>query len=232
MNDQDSTLDFAGLGTRAYAYICDLIFRIILIVSIGLFSIQLSAASFSEGIVPIIESHQYLLFFWVLYHPVIECLWSGQTPGKKIAGIQVVTKRGQVPSIGATLLRNILRVIDMLPGTYLVGIIFCLGSKVQLRLGDILTNTMVVYTQKVKIDRESVDMPSATALDLEKKQYLEELIGRWGTMPIDRRCKLAQHFLQGLSMPTPLGFIDVQYDKTIRAMLLNLLKTDAQLPSL
>ena len=232
----DGALQIAGLGVRAYAFCYDLTFRVMLVLFLGLLWTQFADVSFSGGVYSILSSLEFLLLFWMLYHPVIEWLWEGQTPGKKIAGIQVVTRSGQVPSVGAIVLRNLLRMIDMLPGTYLFGIVCCLGSKLQLRLGDILTNTVVVYTQNIEktetARRGANAIPDTVILDLEKKQYLEELINRWNTMPIDRRCKLAQTFLTGLSLPTPLGFIDSQYDKTIHAMLLNLIKIEPKEPFL
>lgn len=225
----DHSFEVAGLGARAYAFCYDLLFRLLLILSLGALWTQFGNGSLTGGLHAIWDSYQFLLIPWLLYHPVMEWLWKGQTLGKKIAGIQVITRRGTTPGLGAVLLRNFMRLIDMLPGTYLLGILWCLGSSLQIRLGDLLTNTVVVYTPDVdalsQVARiKAQGLPEGLILDPEKKQYIEELLGRWESMEIERRCKLAKTCLMGLSLPTPLGFIDAQYDKAIHAILLSLLK--------
>lgn len=69
-------------------------------------------------------------------------LAGGQTLGKKIVGIRVVSERGAV-GVGAAVLRNLLRVIDGL-FFYLVGFLVALASKKNQRLGDMAASTRVV----------------------------------------------------------------------------------------
>ena len=39
----------------------------------------------------------------------------GRTPGKRIAGVRLVTREGDIPGVGALLLRNVFRLLDSLP---------------------------------------------------------------------------------------------------------------------
>ena len=49
------------------------------------------------------------------------------------------------------MIRNLLRVVDLLPAFYAVGGICCLLSPKYQRLGDIAANTVVIYTSPEKI---------------------------------------------------------------------------------
>lgn len=109
----------------------------------------------------------FLLFFafsW-LYGGVFETMWNGQTPGKRIMGIRVLSKDGQPINAVQGMLRNILRFVDMMPilpwtafggtaaiagiPTFAIGMLAPLltGSKYQ-RLGDIVCGTVVVVEDR------------------------------------------------------------------------------------
>ena len=50
------------------------------------------------------------------YVGLFEALWNGQTPGKRLMGIRVVSVEGQPITPFQAILRNILRVVDAQPG--------------------------------------------------------------------------------------------------------------------
>jgi len=54
----------------------------------------------------------------LLYYPLFEYFLKGQTPGKAILKIRVATAEGKPPSFGETLLRWILRVVDIKMGLF------------------------------------------------------------------------------------------------------------------
>lgn len=70
----------------------------------------------------------------------------GQTIGKRVLGIVVVKDDGSACTMGASLIRNLLRVIDTLPTAYILGIVLILVTDGQ-RLGDIVGSTYVVKTR-------------------------------------------------------------------------------------
>jgi uncharacterized membrane protein SpoIIM required for sporulation len=80
---------------------------------------------------------------YFLYHPILEPLMSGRTPGKRLAGLRVLTPEGQVPTTGALVTRNVFRLIDSLPVGYVVGLLFVFFGRRHLRLGDLAAGTVV-----------------------------------------------------------------------------------------
>ncbi|WP_058367210.1 RDD family protein [Haloparvum sedimenti] len=71
----------------------------------------------------------------------------GQTLGKRVLGIVVVTEDGGDCDLKAAAIRNLLRIVDALPFLYLIGIVLIFVTDDGQRLGDILGNTVVVRTQ-------------------------------------------------------------------------------------
>jgi uncharacterized RDD family membrane protein YckC len=68
---------------------------------------------------------------------------TGATLGKRIVRIRVVDEHGEQPTLGAAVVRNILRPVDALC-FYLVGAVFALTSPLGQRLGDRVAHTVVV----------------------------------------------------------------------------------------
>jgi uncharacterized RDD family membrane protein YckC len=69
---------------------------------------------------------------------------SGQTIGKRLLGIKVISASTTSIDMTKALNRNILRVVDWLPGAYILGFILILVSQKKQRLGDMLAETQVV----------------------------------------------------------------------------------------
>jgi uncharacterized RDD family membrane protein YckC len=81
----------------------------------------------------------------IAYHALLEW-WAGRTFGKAFVRIRVVTEDGSTPSVGASLTRNVLRLVDWLPLFYVVGLATMAFSTNSQRLGDRLAGTRVVRT--------------------------------------------------------------------------------------
>lgn len=77
------------------------------------------------------------------YPIVFEGLFGG-TIGKLILGMRVVNAEGGNAGLGRALVRNLLRIIDMLPFFYLLGVILVASSDTKQRLGDKVAGTYVV----------------------------------------------------------------------------------------
>ena len=78
------------------------------------------------------------------YPIALEWLWRGQTVGKRLVRIQVVDEQGTQLRFSQIFVRNILRVVDMMPIFYMVGGVSCLLTSRGQRIGDIMANTIVV----------------------------------------------------------------------------------------
>lgn len=79
-----------------------------------------------------------------LYPVYFEIAWNGRTPGKRALGLRVVDASGQAPSVQAVVVRNLLLVVDLLPGLGLVGLVTALADRRHRRVGDLVAGTLVV----------------------------------------------------------------------------------------
>lgn len=79
------------------------------------------------------------------YGMATEWLWSGRTVGKRILRLRVMDERGLALGLKQVVIRNLFRLLDMLPSTfYLIGGISCLVTARCQRLGDIAAGTLVI----------------------------------------------------------------------------------------
>ena len=91
----------------------------------------------------------FLLFLAITFGYFIVCeATSGQTLGKRLLGIRVVSDDGSQPSWGKVIGRTLLRIVDSLPAFYIVGLISVLatGKSGHKRVGDLAAGTRVVRT--------------------------------------------------------------------------------------
>jgi hypothetical protein len=103
----------------------------------------------------------FLLFYG--YFAGFEAFWHGQTPGKRLIGLRVLSVTGRPARIDEAILRNLLRVIDQLPGVYAIGILTMLVSSRNQRLGDLAAGTVVVHEKALSAPVMTVAAPSAGA---------------------------------------------------------------------
>jgi hypothetical protein len=75
-------------------------------------------------------------------------LWHGQTPGKRIFKLRVIKDSGRQITLVEAMTRNLLRIVDVLPGMYLIGILSILVSSQRKRLGDMAAGTLVVHASE------------------------------------------------------------------------------------
>ena len=84
------------------------------------------------------------LVFWA-YPIVCEGLFNGQTPGKRVLDLRVVSSDGAPVGWLAACVRNLMRTVDMLPFGYAAGLVACLADPHARRLGDMVAGTLVVH---------------------------------------------------------------------------------------
>jgi len=88
----------------------------------------------------------YAILYFVIsigYGIALEWRWRGQTLGKRVLRLRVVDAQGLRLQLSQVVLRNLLRVVDMLPLAYFVGGISCFCSRNAQRLGDLAAGTIV-----------------------------------------------------------------------------------------
>lgn len=158
-------LRVAGPVLRGFAVFLDLIFSLATFFILGF--------AFQALVIVSPEIYEGLLMLGLfsmmwLYFTLFEGSKLGATPGKLIFGLRVVQKSGAKVSMSQSIIRNVLRVIDMLPAIgmllplYFVGLVSCMCSRHFQRLGDLAAGTVVVYKEK-PIDPMRLRMPLLNA---------------------------------------------------------------------
>lgn len=134
-------LPVAGLASRSLAWLIDAIIKSIAL-TIGSIVLQVAGA-FGVGL-QLIGAFLVLWFYNVLF----EVLNHGATPGKRALGLRVMNMNGTPVGWTESLIRNLIRFVDSLPGCYAFGCISVLISRNFQRLGDLAAGTIVVYHPK------------------------------------------------------------------------------------
>jgi len=145
----------AGPFQRLPAYLLDLLIR--------------SVAFFVLVILVLILGGWELGFAWALilffaldifYGGFFETVWNGQTPGKRILNLRVVTIQGEPISPYQAVLRNILRIADGFPYVgpetvglpmFQVGLFSMMVSRRYQRVGDLVCGTIVVSEERQSV---------------------------------------------------------------------------------
>jgi len=140
------TYRLAGLSARIFAHLLDVIIvaGIMVLLSFVLaFGVGRIDPGIAEALV-LIASFLVPLGYFILS----EVWMNGQTLGKKATGVRVRMLDGTPITWNAACARNMLRVADILPGPYLVGMIAIFTNAKAQRLGDMLAGTVVVVERR------------------------------------------------------------------------------------
>jgi uncharacterized RDD family membrane protein YckC len=149
-------LTLAGVGSRFASALLDYILQIIILVALAL------VLGYGAGLSPggsALSSAAWIVGFFLVfwgYDVAFEVLNSGRTPGKAANGLRVVLESGAPVTFVPSAIRNVIRIIDLIPGNYLVGVTSILVTKKNQRLGDLAGGTLVI--------RESRKLPPAVQL--------------------------------------------------------------------
>ena len=154
----DLELTLAGLGSRFVAALVDTVLQGLVILALALLLVGVDAFSGGLELGGLGAALFFLLAFlvWFGYHILFEVLASGRTPGKRWNGLRVVRVGGHPITFAASAVRNLLRVVDMLPTGYVVGCITILVTRRNQRLGDVAAGTLVV---RERLGREPRKQP-------------------------------------------------------------------------
>jgi uncharacterized RDD family membrane protein YckC len=177
----------AGLSSRCYAYLLDMLIRfgLLYVIMVG----TALMGGFGMGLMLI------LLFLFEWFYPVVfELSRWGATPGKRVLGIKVVMDNGLPVTPAASITRNLLRAADFMPALYGFAIVSMLIRRDFKRLGDIAANTLVVYRPPAAAKSTLTDLePLApvVALKPEDQAAIVALAARASRLTPDRLDELA-----------------------------------------
>jgi uncharacterized RDD family membrane protein YckC len=130
-------LVLAGVGSRFAATLIDLTFKIIIMVAATLGAAQLGDLGPAAAAIVV-----FAVYFG--YDVAFEVLADGRTPGKRWTGLRVLREDGRPVDLLSSAIRNIVRLVDGLPLSYLPAMISILVTKRNQRLGDLAASTIVV----------------------------------------------------------------------------------------
>jgi uncharacterized RDD family membrane protein YckC len=150
----------AGAGNRGFAAIADF-----LIVFIFTFAIEFPFLKLAEIEPSLNDWAGWLVVFQLLvawlYFVLLEWLWNGQTIGKRIFGLRVISEDGEPARFVAVIVRNLVRVVDFLPVLYGLGLVTLIVSSRSQRLGDYAGGTFVVRAPRPRRDWSALRTQSA-----------------------------------------------------------------------
>ncbi len=199
----------AGPFRRVVAYLLDLMLLIFLsilalVASLLVFGL-LGAGSVGVG--------AFLVASFVLtwgYGAFCEGVFNGQTLGKRLMGIRVVSEQG-VPITGAqAVLRNLVGALDgPIPFVYLLGLSSMLLTRKFQRLGDLAAGTMVVVEQRrrrigvIRVHDAAVDailpwLPVRIEAGPEMARALSDYVKHRNRFGRSRREEMAAHLARPL----------------------------------
>lgn len=222
----DIDYEVAGLGERIAARLIDLGgFTVLYIVVLILMIATQISNSGNLGIVLIV------IFFviFVFYDLVCEMAMDGQTFGKRIMKIKVISLDGGQPTFGQYLMRWIFRIIDfgIIFGWGVIALICVAVSKNHQRVGDMLAKTTLIKTvPRTKIDHvafgftlpedyQPVFKEVLHLNDREAELIFEVLNGFYQTGNPDLIYAMAAKIKEHIAVVIPTGMNELQFLETV-----------------
>lgn len=166
--------EVAGLGMRTAAQLIDILITLMFIAAVMILLGLSDLASWTA-----ISTIGALLFFFIRapYYVLTELLWNGQTLGKRICRLRVVSSDGRSLAPYSITVRNLMKEMEVfVPGTAIfmaqaldpleviilliwIGVLLAvpLLNRKRQRLGDMIANTYVIYQP------QAILMPDLTA---------------------------------------------------------------------
>lgn len=172
----------------------------------------------------------WLVLWFVMewfYGGILETFWNGQTVGKRILGIRVLRVDGQPINGLQAVMRNILRLVDMMPvipmgawagveggfalPTCLIGLLTPVFNPRFQRLGDLVCGTMVVVEERTwimanaklddpRVKQLAAQLPRSFQVTRKLGSALASYVDRRRFLSPARRQEIAAH-LGGLLVP-------------------------------
>jgi uncharacterized RDD family membrane protein YckC len=227
--------ELAGLGARATAWAIDVLVMLVLIVAAAQLVQPLAAVlgGFANAVLFVIV---FLVQWW--YAAILEWWWGGRTVGKRVVGLRALSERGVRMSFVQSTIRNLVRIVDLLPGLYLVGGASALLDRHRRRLGDLAAGTIVVKERKAPAPaavvppseryNTFVDDPSVALavrrITAPERDAMVRLSLRRERLPLPVRrelfAELASHLEARLDIPRPAFFSEEKYVLNLTAVAL------------
>lgn len=244
--------DVAGIGSRFLAALIDtaavvfaqiVIFGTFLLIAVFAFNLDLSesrAFNWAAALAGVIS----FIFLWG-YYIFFEILWNGQTPGKRWVGLRVIRVDGTPITASEAIIRNLVRIIDLMPMAYGVGVVTMFVNVNSRRVGDLAAGTLVVHDRGMgdlgdisPVRRAMIntwvsknDIPEGFPLrkiNQYELQIIEEFLAR--RKDLVNRLPLAQHILLSIMtrLELPKESISLNQAEEILAAIYKISRVDTE----
>jgi uncharacterized RDD family membrane protein YckC len=222
--------ELAGLGSRFLAILVDLSIQIgVLILALVLIAWAgmslpepkhaAAASKVADAIVTAIAVIAvFVLFFG--YFIVFEWRFNGRTPGKRLLGIRVVRDGGFPMDFTASVVRNVVRVLEFGFGFYTISAIATLLSPRNRRLGDMAAGTIVVRDNRYErtasrsfgADGAERDDPLVRDLSPSQRELILRYVERRETLDLGARTAVAASIAAGVRPKLGASFEHIDDD--------------------
>ena len=229
----------AGLGTRFLAWFVDqlvvwaLVFVLIVALMVAGFSFDSAFESLDRG-KSADSDHAVFYFFGLmiliwglgsfLYFGALELFLRGQTIGKRMSNIRVVSANGFQLDAASVVVRNLFRVVDHLPPMWIFPFISRLGQ----RSGDMVAGTLVVFDAPTQLSSVRGALATRTATESQFRfdlsmlkrltgrdfEAIESVLERCPDLPPDQRAPLLE--IYGRQIATKLQIDPPPADQQLR----------------
>lgn len=177
--------ELAGLGSRFLAVVLDLVLQVaVAAAALGAYAwlasahpgaLPATAAKLAAldkltraTLIALITAALFLIFFG--YFIAFEWRDAGRTPGKRALGIRVVRDGGFPIDVTASVVRNVVRILEFALGFYAVSAVSTLLSPLNRRLGDMAAGTLVVREHRFE------RLTAASLADAERERDRDDLV--------------------------------------------------------
>jgi uncharacterized RDD family membrane protein YckC len=204
--------ELAGLGSRFLALTLDLVIQFatvaVVAVAAAAFAAPLARAlatikldkTMSVVFISLLALLSFALFFG--YFIIFELAWNGQTPGKRALGIRVVRDEGFPVDAGAAIVRNVVRVVELAAGFYVISALVTLLSPENKRPGDFAAGTIVVRDRADDVPvldalvREEGERDDG--LDRDDRALIAQFLARRSTLEASASAQIAARIAERL----------------------------------
>jgi uncharacterized RDD family membrane protein YckC len=225
-------LPLAHLGSRFIALLLDLLLQAALIAAV----VVLANAALGDPAAGIAFTIAGLAII-IGYNVLFEVLGGGRTLGKRAAGLRVVRDSGAPVGLRASLIRNVLRLLEGVATLYLPAMVSVLATRDNQRLGDLAAGTLVVRDPRrapplpamPALDPAAFASWDVAAVDADDLLAVRGFLARRGELAPASRRDLAAQLAQGLRARVagaPAGLGDEEFLERLAVAKANLVRPD------
>lgn len=227
--------ELGGLASRLLAWLLDTAVIGGIVVMLGAIFLLLGVALGGFAI-----AFLFLAIFVVqwFYYVVLEWRFDGQTLGKRVLGLRAIDQRGFRIGFFQAAVRNLVRIVDFVPGLYLTGGLAALLDPHGRRLGDLAAGTIVVRSRAAPMPsaivpqaeryNSFIDDPAvrhaARRIDADLRDVMVSLALRRESLALPVRLalfeRLSRHLSEKLGVPRPPFFSDEKLVLNLTAVVL------------